>query len=253
MTAINVFLRRDRAIMMTDATVYPRNGEVIGMGTKAFPMPKINAVLAARGAQRAAMDLAFKMSMIYDDYDHMAAKAARDLARWHEEAVVSLAHEVQQDIQVVVAGWSERLRRPAGFLYDSSGDGEFAHMDELDDVQAPALDDIEEARLRSIGCEPGVHFTTATFDPVKHGIPLMEAQRRMKIVIPDIAGNQSIHIVGGHILLSEVSRNGISQRVIHQWPDEPGELIRPAAFEQPVTAAMSRQQRRAMERQKRFA
>ncbi|OJT97732.1 MAG: hypothetical protein BGN83_19795 [Rhizobium sp. 63-7] len=253
MTAINVFLRRDRAIMMTDATVYPRNGEVIGMGTKAFPMPKISAVLAVRGAQRAAMDLAFKMSMIYDDFDHMAAKAARDLALWHEEAVVSLAHEVQQDIQIVVAGWSERLRRPAGFWYDSSGDGDFAHMDELDDVQAPAPDEIEEARLRSIGCEPGVHFTAATFDPVKHGVPLMEAQRRMKIVIPDIAGNQPIHLVGGHILLSEVSRTGISQRVIHQWPDEPGELIRPAEFQQPASAGMSRQQRRAMERQKRFA
>jgi hypothetical protein len=44
-------------------------------------------------------------------------------------------------------------------------------------------------------------------------------------------GTTPISLVGGHITLTEVSKDGVSQRVVHRWADEPGVPIEPEPFQ----------------------
>ena len=248
MTAINVFLRRDRAIMMTDASLYTPQGVVVGFGQKAVAIPSLRAVLACRGNQKVTALLAMELAAAYSSFDEMAENAAGHLRHYHDLHLMELAQLGLQDINIVVAGWSGGADAPAGFYYDSTSDA----FDMIDGYAAgPLPDEDEDANLHAIGCEIDVDVSPAAFDPVRHGIPFMEAQRRMQIEISDVA--EPMSIVGGHILLSEVTREGVSQRIIHRWDDEIGEPIVPAPFVAPATSTMTRQQRRAMERQQRKA
>src|SRR5690606_2085926 len=44
MTAINVFLKADKAIMMTDGALYNLAGEIVGFGPKALALPTMGCV-----------------------------------------------------------------------------------------------------------------------------------------------------------------------------------------------------------------
>lgn len=243
MTAINVFLRRDRAIMMTDASLYTPQGVIVGFGQKAVAMPNMRAVIACRGSQKVTALLAMEMSAVYQGYDELFHNAERDLRAYHDQHLMELSRLGLQEINIVVAGWSASKNAPAGFYFDSSTDT----FEEIDGyVAGPLPDEAEDANLHAIRCEIDVDVDPAAFDPVRHGIPFMEAQRRMKLEISDVS--EPMSIVGGHILLTEVSRDSVSQRVIHRWNDEIGMPIEPAEFVPPPPVPMNRHQRRALAR-----
>ncbi|MGP2493506.1 hypothetical protein ACTDI4_17985 [Mesorhizobium sp. PUT5] len=255
MTAVNVFLRRDRGFVMTDAAMYLSDGTVVGFGQKAVAMPGLNSVIACRGSQMATALIAMDLAIQFRTFDEMAESASVFLRNWHDSNLIALANIGAQDINVIVAGWSEEFGRPMGFCFDSRTD-DFDTMDSADDwwVTSPCVSDEEERNLHSIGCELEVDVRGANFDPIRHGIPYMEAQRRMKIDGYSDISEDAISLVGGNILLSEITQHGISQRVIHSWPDEIGEPIAAQPFRstaQGTVVSMSRQQRRAMERAQR--
>lgn len=246
MTAINVFLRRDRAIMMTDASLYTAQGLVLGFGQKAIAMPGLRAVIACRGNQKVSYHLAMQLAAAYSSFDEMAERAEQDLPHYYDHNRPELEASGLEHIDIVIAGWSDDECRPAGFYYSSTS-GEFDMIDGY--AAGPLPDEVEDANLHAIGCEIDVDVSPEAFDPIRHGIPFMEAQRRMRIEIVD--GMEPISIVGGNILLTEVTHEGVSQRVIHRWDDVALEPIEPAPFVAHPIAAMSRQQRRALERHNR--
>lgn len=241
MTAINVFFRRDRAIMMTDASVYTPQGLIVGFGQKAVSMPTLRAAIACRGSQKVAAILAMEMSIAYQTYDQLLENVEGHLRAYHDLHVMELARLGSQDINIAVVGWSASNNAPAGFTFDSRADA-FQEIDEY--ALGPLPDDDEMDRLHALRCEPEEDYKPGDFHPTRHGIPLMEAQRRMRFEINDVSG--CIPIVGGHILLTEVSADGVSQRIIHRWDDEPFMPIEPAAFHAPDTGILNRRQRRAL-------
>lgn len=222
MTAINVFLKRDTAVMMTDAAMYTSDGTVVGFGQKVVSMPSLSAAIAIRGNQKATALLAMELPFRFRSFDEMMAGCEEFLPDWFADNLMWLAQGGQQDLQIVVAGISKD--GPAGFYFDSTEGGEgFGHID--GDVISPLLDDAGWNRLSAQKCEPGEDYDTKRFHPLRHGVPLMEAQRRMKIVPAGLA-SEPISIVGGHILLTEIDRTAISQRIVHRWADVCGEPIR---------------------------
>jgi hypothetical protein len=60
-------------------------------------------------------------------------------------------------------------------------------------------------------------------DPAVDGLRILEMQRQQRCTM----GEVEAHWVGGFGLLSTVTKDGVSQRVIGRWPDEIGELIVP--------------------------
>lgn len=181
-------------------------------------------------------------------YDELWQHRDQIFRSWYERNAANLHTLGHPGFDIVVVGWSDKIDGPAGFHFGVLN--EEILLQDLDEWGAsPELSDAEDANLHSIGCEIGVDVSHNNFDPVRHGIPFMEAQRRMPISY----GGQRLHIVGGHIMASEVTRDGVSQRIIHRWPDEPGEPIRPEPFRRTASSIipLNRQQRRALERQHR--
>ncbi|HEV7417679.1 MAG TPA: hypothetical protein VGN98_16095 [Tianweitania sediminis] len=251
MTAINAVLKRDRAILMTDASLYDPDGTVVAFGMKAVAIPNLKAAIAVRGAQKVAALLAMEMACTYRDFDHLLERAPDDMPRFYDSVILHLADIGMQNIDVLIVGWSDQDRTAKGFAFTSQPEDGDDECEELDSwALAPWPSDDERENLQAIGARPEFNWTAESFDPIRHGIPIMEAQRRMRIVPGDPeAGAEPIHIVGGNILLTEVTADGITQRIVHRWEDDcPGEPIRPAAFSAAQPQTLSRQQRRALER-----
>ena len=92
---------------------------------------------------------------------------------------------------------------------------------------------------------------------------MLTAQRHATTPRPGTDGGEMGHVIGGQVVATELSADGISQRVIHAWPDKLGELIQPAPIIEEMRAlpefgerhvggtpiaSMNRKQRRALAR-----
>ena len=205
--------------------------------------------------------LAARFSTTYRDFDHMIERLEDDFREWHEQRG---ATSEWADIDLSVIGWSKRDGIAKAYSICTRAEGEEGFsciLDEItDNCLGPALPDVEYDRnLPSIGVDPSHRDFERNFDPVRHGLPIMEAQRRSLESFEGMA--EPISTVGGHAMVTEIDRHGITQRVVHRWPDEAGVPISPDPFVAPrnvvgvrsAPAGLSRQQRRAMEKIRRRA
>jgi len=118
------------------------------------------------------------------------------------------------------------------------------------------------AALARYGVEPG---NLRKVDPLLFGTRILRAQRELTgRLVPD---GPEVHHIGGYVMLTSVTKHGVSQRKGGRWHDEVGERILvqendwhgegEAALSEasaPVaTAGMSREQRRRLERMQRKA
>jgi len=62
------------------------------------------------------------------------------------------------------------------------------------------------------------------FDPTRDGMRVLEIQRRH---LPDWPASVNHHVVGGFAQLTTITENSIETKIIHRWPDEVGQPIRP--------------------------
>ncbi len=79
--------------------------------------------------------------------------------------------------------------------------------------------------LHRQGAEIDIDYDAETFDPERHGLPLMEVLRRIR-ADPNFLPSQA-YMVGGGVDLTEITRDGVTQRLLREWPDAVGELILP--------------------------
>jgi hypothetical protein len=102
---------------------------------------------------------------------------------------------------VLIAGFSEQ--GPEMHFYKSSTNDGLRRMDGDFLVAGPQV--LEEAPVN--------------FDVYQHGIPAMEAMR--------LVGDENGYRVGGFIAHIEITRDSVSTKIIHRWPDVIGERIEP--------------------------
>ena len=125
------------------------------------------------------------------------------------------------DVEVVVLGWSPAARRMRLFLAKRGNqfEPEFAPI-----VTAPDLDLGQLAQLGLAGRDGGMRFR----DPPHDLLKMMHLQREIAAAIP--AGDPRAGIVGGHAVLTQVSEHTISQRILFvAWQDVVGEPVAGAA------------------------
>ena len=79
----------------------------------------------------------------------------------------------------------------------------------------------------------------------------MQSQRERPLQDSDDGFAEGRHFVGGGVRVTEIGRDGVSHRIVHTWPeDRVGQMIEPASVPTSnVVPIISRQKRRAMERQ----
>lgn len=238
MTAINAFLRRERGFLMTDGAFYDETGMPLGFGSKVFAIPNLNAVIAARGFAGICPLIAPNLSVRFASFDEMVENVEPDLVRFADENAQHLEAVGFPDFELHIMGWSEKHRRPRHFMFgtreqeDEDDDPPFTLVENDSYVVAPPITDDERFRvLPQLGVFLGMpEFTEdmkTKFDPVLHGVPIMQAQRRSLDTFVGRDGDNVLCSVGGHIAVAEVGPDGVSQRILHRWPDVAGQPATP--------------------------
>jgi hypothetical protein len=79
------------------------------------------------------------------------------------------------------------------------------------------------ATMREVGLVPPVSI--ADFDPVRHGIPAMEAFRRTPAALDSEPDSAFGYGVGGFIAHTEITHERVTTTIIHEWSDAVGQRI----------------------------
>tara|TARA_R110002020_G_scaffold5179_4_gene21916 strand:- start:2893 stop:3651 length:759 start_codon:yes stop_codon:yes gene_type:complete len=245
MTAINIIRQRYRVSILTDGAGYSPDGTLRGHLIKCMPIPHLRAAVATRGSGLLTALFASNFGYAATDFDHLVSIGGALAEQLYDQNFAAISGSTETELELYLGGWSESNNRPEAYVLCSDDRHGFEKW-ELhpipEDVTAapvPSGDDLLSAGF-DLGMDP------ADFDPVRHGLMLMEVQRRMKLP-PSPYGNDC-HIVGGFACLTEITKDGIGQRIIRKWRDKIGEPINPFAATEDQIIPMNRQQRRAVER-----
>jgi|GEM_PF-3082626 len=249
MSALNVFMARDRVSILVDTAGYGQDGRLIRFVAKANALPHVPAVFAARGSWVVPFIFAPRFGERFATFDEMVTDGAQFADEIHADSYQFIASSGEENVDLVMAGWSESRDRPEAYVLTSFGRNGLSAWQFYPITEAVALPGPSEEAAIAAGF---VEKDQAHYDPATDGLKLMQAQRSMRWpVISDSDAEEEHHLVGGAAVLIEVTKAGINQRIIHRWNDKVGEHIRPEPLivRPTATVGLSRQQRRAMARQ----
>jgi len=240
MSAVNVICGSRRACVLTDASLYDAAGTIVGFELKAYAVESWTGVVTGRGnwwGPTFVRDLA----ETFGSFDEFLTRSAAVIERGHRTAIDAGELAGQVLIEVHAVGWSEHrerpeayvLRSPSAFLDVDEPPYVWRSLEEEDGIfHCAHLNAGELWQLHRQGAEPDVDWTAETFDPVRHGIPLMEFQRREPANQKAGPGAAGKHVIGGELWLTVIDREGVRQGVIHEWPDREGQPIRPEPLDE---------------------
>lgn len=249
MTAINMIRQRRRAVILTDGAGYDANGVVRAFYQKAIAIPHLRAAVAVRGSANAVGVLAAAFGARFTTFDDLVANGGAVAQSVYDEFFAMFTNYGETEIEIHLAGWSEARNRPETYVMASDEAPSLAVMEmlpwtftEADDCSAAPLPTDEAMAAQGLSVS-----AVERFDPVSDGLRVMEAQRRTRGSALSRGNGVEVYCVGGFAMLTEITESGVSQRIIHRWNDRVDELIDP--FAHVPVMNMSRQQRRAMERE----
>lgn len=213
--------------MVTDAASYDRDGYVLGIGTKTFPVPHWPGVIAARGPAIPSTVLADRLSFLFGSFDEFVEGAERTLPD-----LVDTYYPDLPPTQFMIAGWSEARQAPESYILQTADEPEGGLSD--DGVEnGLAFEEYQLVRLPDCIYGPAITMDArvAGFsdpnledDPAKVVAALQRAIQCQRETACD-----GQYIVGGFAGLTTVWPDRIEQRVLMRWPeDEIGEKIAPA-------------------------
>lgn len=221
MSAYAAVRTADAVHVLTDGGMYDETkGTLIGTMGKIFLMPKQNAVMTQRGSGVVGSVLIPKMSTFGETFDELKARVGPEMRDWLKPAIETdkAAGAAWVNFDILIAGISES-RGPHSYVVPSYDHPTFEAIkawtpfDPGPVMMAPGDDRI----LATV--DP------ATFDPVKDGIRIMEAQRQ--ILEPQGQSAELRYIVAGFVQLTTVTAGSITTKIIHRWPDKIGQKIEP--------------------------
>lgn len=231
MSALNVWISEERAVMLTDTVIYDGSGRITGFDKKAVPVESWNGVISFRGNTWGLL-AAVQVAEQFASFDEFIARSGAILESGHREAEAAGNLHYSSIVEIVVAGWSESRRRAMAFGLSNAVEPSFVWSDICEGEESgfaigPNVDTaLEDWRLHRVGADV-LDYEPADFDPIRHGLPLMEAQRRGK-TDPRFFAGEPFHCVGGSVWCSIVTRDGVDQTVLHDWHDKVGMPIVPA-------------------------
>jgi len=219
MSAINTVIQADSVHLICDGASYDADGRLVSVGPKMQMLPHLNAAVACRGPRASVPLFADLLSAAASTYDELKAEAPTFLRELRPMLDATFAHcELGADFDVVIAGISESDGPDAYLICSHERYGvqpwtvvQFAGL-----AMMPA-DAATQARVFA-----SIPDNVDLVDPERDGRIILEAQRVFPI---DHGGDRSFVGVGGFAQLTSITRDGISTRVIHRWPDEIGEPI----------------------------
>lgn len=273
MTAINVLLQRDAGHLVTDAAWYDLDGVVQNFGPKAQIVGHWPGAIATRGPGLAHAVIATEAGLLFPDFDAFAEGAPAFLEDWCERESERLAHfGDQRHVEIVAVGWSKARNAPRAFFVQSrDAAGMAAERGIVVSAEAHAggafeVLEIETGYVRPLPTQDALAFygvdPGADFDDLpsikQYATDIVCAQRELRE--PLQPGGDPVCFVGGFVMHTTVTRDGVTTQKGGSFPDVTGERVRARRGDMigsrsssnvvamPSHAAMSRQQRRAAER-----
>jgi hypothetical protein len=224
MTAI-VVIKQSRAVhLLCDGAACNGDGTLNAPMVKAWPIPHLNAVVAARGsahlgplfAMHAPKHGAKSFDGLTDRMPSIAQQITLDFA-W----LLQRSWQGSQ-FELVVAGWSESANAPACFFicnhplhgvtsppWQAIGIGPICLIPQTAEMEA------DLAREYPNGLKED------EADPVTDGLRILEIQRRHPF--QRSSDGQSMQVaVGCFAQLTTVTPGAITTKIIRRWPDEIG-------------------------------
>jgi hypothetical protein len=243
MSALNIAVRRDSVILVTDGAVYSDEGVVAGFPTKAVALPSLPAVLATRGTPWATPLFAHLIGMRFQTFDAIVA-GIEDVIPGIHERVRSMCPQGDVDQPVVIGGWSHERNRPEAYLLFTA---KFAPgMNEEEDTAKAITSPIYKLhRLSNIVISPFVagYVKLALKQDMDESnllrsmTALLELQRKNFYRSPK---GEPFSGVGGYGLVSIVTRDNITQKIFHRWPeDRVGKCIEKSSTTVPVSGKIT--------------
>lgn len=218
MTAINVIKQKHAVHVITDGASWMLDGKFGPACCKVWPVPHLRAVVAARGPRLAPLLMADFLNTAGRSYDEMKANAVTMVRELFEVYPNILAGPFGQDAEFVIAGWSD-VSGPDAFVL-SRVDGVWISRDTGPVMMAPGDAAIQQAALAAM---PEGVASADDMDPARDGLAIVTAQRAI------VGPCEGITAVGGFIQITTVTRDRISTRILHTWPEEWGEPQVPPA------------------------
>jgi hypothetical protein len=227
MSALVMVCKSDRVELLSDAAFYdPVSGIVGAIHSKLAPLPELNCVLSGRGPIPVMWITAYVAGLRAATFDEIVAgfAAIRAEAASYRDRNVPAEEWTRSDIGVV--GWSDSRDGPEAYMSFGRGLPEIGltagSLNPCDvGVFANGPVEVANAFVESVRENPDA------FDAETDGIAVIELMRRESAPLGDEPGAFIGHSIGGYIEHATITREGVSVRTIHEWPDEVGKPIRP--------------------------
>jgi hypothetical protein len=231
MSAINALVQRNAVHMMTDSLLYVKGKVLQTNFPKCLPIRGMRAAVASTGPASFAYLLA-EMLAKCETFDEVVAKDRewwRGAFDWYVENERNGASEYAT---VVLIGWLEHENRPAAFAIEISNGGERAEWVRSNSAYSDpttVAHDLVELPILANPTPPVEDLVAAGWpigvapddrDAEADLLHMLEIQRRRP-------ASDGLHYIGGHAVMTSVDVNGVSQRVVHSWPDKAGKRVRP--------------------------
>lgn len=234
MSSIIAIEQTDAVHIITDSAIYGADGVVHRFKRKAVELPLSNCVFVLRGADYPCAALTL-MLFQYDSLD-----AIMDNLPKHMQQMIAVFDQLSENVspiyrhfQVTVAGWSDTLNSWASGIastYETRDPDDVTGISYLNGYQpfipyqgapvccVPAVE--SEVLGRDVVTQDDING----LDPERDGLLLVQAQR----LTPVIDGAFEVqYLVGGSAELVTLSAEGVSRKILIEWPDECGQLITP--------------------------
>jgi hypothetical protein len=235
MSAIVWLPQRESCHLLVDASSYFKTGVVERFLDKCRVIPELHCAVTTLGPSLWQEIIFAAIRENFASFDEVKA-GIEPLMSEVFEAHKGTIEWVHIATEVWVIGWSTRHDRPEGFtifledfdeyekrrLVENLGDRRPFEARPISSVAVHVNPTPTAEKLFEAGWHTGVPATDDLIPEIDL-LHLMEIQRR----IPFESVGHSIY-VGGYALLTSVDRNGVTQRRVHEWPeDKVGELIKP--------------------------
>lgn len=195
-----------------------------GFVSKVRKLPHISTVIATRGAMPTLNLISIEISREFVSFDDLLQRGSSILREAYECGDLEYGSCFEDHFDLVCVGWStdsERTEAYAMSSFDHPGLDPFTFVrHDLIIAPQPAACALDGAGITRVGEFVG------DFRPARDLLRIMELQR----LTPGPTGSDSevqAYVVGGAAILTEVTRDVISQRVVRRWQDDRvGEAIR---------------------------
>lgn len=226
MTATNVLIKSDAAYLYADAAYYNADGAIQHITSKIVVLPHLSCAIAFRGAavfKSLVTDVIGASATSFDDLRSGIGPLLRDCAAIYSDLIERC--ETGDEIEVLVAGISES-EGPSAYLVNS--DGRYG-QDPWAVLSVEGFTWLPNTPEMLTSVKERLPARADQIDPIVHGRMVMQMQRETP-VLHEFAGSE-LSTIGGFVQMVTVTKDQISTRVIHRWPDSIGEKRQASAME----------------------